>query len=160
MTKLDHSEHSIYDSAINRHITELIVLLSATNRFCYSSVVSCIITRLLHATGHDCGQFCHFELRKWCDALLILRQASSAYYLHSESCPACCPPSNNLLPRRSACKMHIPLNLQLEFMGYITENFRMSIWKLHEMYVFVLNTDVAMIPSCKCHSQRSCNAES
>ena len=31
MTKVDHSEHAIYDRAINRHITELIVLLSATN---------------------------------------------------------------------------------------------------------------------------------
>jgi hypothetical protein len=44
-------------------------------------------------------------------------------------------------------------------MGYVKENFRMAIKKLYEMYAFVLNTDVAMISSCKYHGQISCNAD-
>ena len=119
------SEHSTFADAVSPHTAEALVLISITNHFSWPRVVAHLIMRLLHARG----QFCHSELRKWCDALLILRQASSGHYLYTVSCTACSTHSNNLLPRSSAFKMHIPLSLQLLFMCYVIAYLK-TVWSV------------------------------
>ena len=77
---------------------------------------------------HYHGQFCHFELRKWSDALLILRQASGAYYLWSESCPACCSPSNSLLRQSSSFNAYT-VRFTASINGLCYRKFQKSLFK-------------------------------
>ena len=121
-------------------------------------MLTCIITRLLRAAGHECGQFCHFELRKWCDALLILRQASGTYYLCSESCPACCSSSSRLLPRSSAFNAYT-VRFTASIYGLCYRKFQNIYLKPYEMCSFLWNNDIGVTASCKYHGQGSCNAE-